>query len=182
MSEQIAVQEPPEKKMIPKMADGATKFSLRGLPLLVQGASFDPVATADNLWLSIKVYASGGENALHYHSVEDHAFVVLQGRATFTFGDGSGCEALAFEGVMLPKGTPYRFEAGEEENLVLLRIGGAQRANMADRALQPHGSPAELKGTTFDADGSTKDARDPKTGTPALAIIRAAGKFFPLDR
>lgn len=181
MSEQIVVEKSPNKT-IPKMADSATKFSMRGLPLLVQGASFDPVATADNLWLSVKVYASGGENALHYHSVEDHAFVVLQGRATFTFGDGSSCEAIQFEGVMLPKGTPYRFEAGEEENLVLLRIGGAQRKNLANRALQPHGSPVELKGTTFDSDGSTKDARDPKTGTPALAIIRAAGKFFPQDR
>ncbi len=181
MSEQIAVQEP-AKKTAPKMATGATKFSMRGLPLLAQGASFDPVATADNLWLSVKVYASGGENALHSHKIEDHAFVVLQGRATFYFGDGSSCEALAFEGVMLPKGTLYRFEAGEEENLVLLRIGGAQRKDMANRDLQPHGSPVELKGTTFDADGTTKNGRDPKTGTPALAIIRAVGKFFPQSR
>lgn len=180
MSEQTVVEKS-SKRPAPKMADSATKFSMRGLPLLTQGASFDPVATADNLWLSVKVYASGGENALHYHSVEDHAFVVLQGRATFHFGDGSSCEALPFEGVMLPKGTPYRFEAGEEENLVLLRIGGAQRKNLALRDLQPHGNPVELKGTTYDADGSLKDARDPKTGTPALPIVRAVGKFFPKD-
>jgi hypothetical protein len=109
-------------------------------------------------------------------------FVVLQGRATFYFGDGSSCEALPFEGVMLPKGTLYRFEAGEEENLVLLRIGGAQRKDPANRALQNHGSPVELKGTTFDEDGSTKDGRNPKTGTPSLPIIRAPGKFFPKDR
>lgn len=181
MSEQIAVRAAAEKT-VPNMATGATKFSMRGLPLLVQGASFDPVATADNLWLSVKVYASGGENALHGHTVEDHAFVVLQGRATFYFGDGSSCEALAFEGVMLPKGALYRFEAGEEENLVLLRIGGAQRKDIANRNLQPHGSPVELKGTTFDADGSTKNGRDPKTGTPALPIIRSVGKFFPQDK
>ena len=83
---------------------------------------------------------------------------------------------------MLPKGTLYRFEAGEEENLVLLRIGGAQRKDLANRALQAHGNPMELKGTTYDEDGSTKDGRNPKTGTPALKIIRAAGKFFPNDR
>lgn len=163
----------------PEMATGATKFSMRGLPLLTQGASFDPVSTADNLWLSVKVYASGGENALHAHSVEDHAFVVLQGRATFHFADGSTCEALQYEGVMLPKGTFYRFEAGEEENLVLLRIGGAQRKDLANRKLQKHGTPMELQATTYDYDGGKKDARDPKTGTPALPIIVKPGAFFP---
>src|SRR5665213_337103 len=73
-------------------ASGATKFSMRGLPLLSDGASFDALATADNLWLSVKVYSSGGENALHKHTVEDHAFVVLQGRGTFHFDDGSKSE------------------------------------------------------------------------------------------
>lgn len=162
-----------------EMAPGAMKFSMRGMPLLTQGASYDGVAAADNLWLSIKVYASGGENALHAHQKEDHAFVVLQGRATFWFEDGSSCDALQFEGVMLPKGTKYRFEAGEEENLVLLRIGGGQRKDLANRLLQKNGNPAELKGSIFDADGSLKNGRDPKTGTPSLPIIKAPGQFFP---
>lgn len=162
-----------------EMAPGAMKFSMRGMPLLTQGASYDGVAAADNLWLSIKVYASGGENALHAHVKEDHAFVVLQGRATFWFEDGSSCDALQFEGVMLPKGVKYRFEAGEEENLVLLRIGGGQRKDLANRLLQKNGNPAELKGSIFDADGSLKNGRDPKTGTPSLPIIKAPGQFFP---
>jgi mannose-6-phosphate isomerase-like protein (cupin superfamily) len=162
-----------------EMPAGAMKFSMRGVPLLAQGASYDGVAATDNLWLSIKVYASGGENALHAHLKEDHAFVVLQGRATFYFEDGGSCEALSFEGVMLPKGAFYRFEAGEEENLVLLRIGGAQRADLANRALQRNGNPAELKGQIRDADGSVKNGRDPKTGTPSLPIIKAPGQFFP---
>ena len=50
---------------------GATMFSMRQMPILSQGASFDAVATAENLWLSIKVYSSGGENALHIHTRED---------------------------------------------------------------------------------------------------------------
>jgi mannose-6-phosphate isomerase-like protein (cupin superfamily) len=180
MAAAVVVREA-RKQIHPAIATTAEKFSLRGLPLLAQGASFDAVATADNLWLSVKVYASGGENALHQHSREDHAFLVLQGRAVFYFGDGSSCEALPFEGVMLPKGTPYRFEAGEEENLVLLRIGGAQRHDLDNRNLQRHGSPMELKGTTYDIDGTKKDARDPKTGTPALPIIPRPGEFFPKE-
>src|SRR5262249_7369490 len=138
---------------------GATRFSMRGAPLLSEGASYDGLATADNLWLSLKVYSSGGENALHAHTVEDHAFVVLQGRGTFYFGDGSTSDVIQYEGIMIPKGVTYRFEADETENLVLLRVGGAQRKTN-DTAVTKTGTPAELKGTVFDADGSEKDARN----------------------
>jgi mannose-6-phosphate isomerase-like protein (cupin superfamily) len=158
---------------------GATKFSMRGLPILTQGASFDPVATAENLWLSVKVYSSGGENALHTHTVEDHSFIVLQGHATFYFGDGSTCEAIQYEGVMIPKGVSYRFQASEEENLVLLRIGAAQRKTTGISDLQPHGTPMELKGTTFDEDGTEKFGRGGVKKTPNPPIIRVPGKFFP---
>ena len=175
----LFANDPP--KTGPSIAKDAVKFSMRGLPLLSDGASFDPVATADNLWLSVKVYSSGGENALHAHMVEDHAFVVLQGKATFHFEGGGTCEALPFEGVMLPKGVMYRFEAGVEENLVLLRIGAAQRKDLSNTALQKHGSPMELKGMTYDQDGSLKDGRDPKTGTPSRPIVKIPGKFFPKD-
>lgn len=181
MATNVVAKEAP-KKAAPVMASGPSKFSMRGLPLLSQGASFDALASADNLWLSVKVYSSGGENALHQHRTEDHAFVVLQGRATFHFGDGSSCEAHPFEGVMLPKGALYKFEAGEEENLVLLRIGGAQRNDLANRVLQKHGVPAELAGNTFDADGSVKVGSDPKTGTPSQPIVPIPGKFFAKDR
>ncbi len=55
-------------------------FSMRNLPLLEQGTSYDPLATAENLCAAVKVYASGGENAFHAHGGEDHAFIVLQGK------------------------------------------------------------------------------------------------------
>ncbi len=163
------------------LAEGPQKFTMRGLPQLSEGASYDHLASAENLWLSAKVYSSGGENALHAHMTEDHAFVVLQGKATFHFEDGSTCLALPFEGIMLPKGVMYRFEAGVEENLVLLRIGAAQRSDPANRQLQKHGSPLELKGKTFDADGALKDGRAAKTGTPSKPIVKIPGKFFPKD-
>ena len=175
------IEKPSNKKPRPEMTSVPQKFSMRGKPLLSSGASYDALSSSENLWLSVKVYSSGGENALHYHSREDHAFVVLQGRATFYFDDGSTMEALPFEGVMLPRNAVYRFEAGEEENLVLLRIGGGQRSDLANRKLQQHGAPAELAGTTFDADHSIKVGSDPKTGTPSQPIIPIPGKFFPKD-
>ena len=157
---------------------GAAMFSMRQMPILSQGASFDAVATAENLWLSIKVYSSGGENSLHVHTREDHAFVVLQGKATFYFGDGSTREAKAFEGVMLPKGVAYRFQASEEENLVMLRIGAAQRATTGITELQKHGTPMELFGSTIDEDGTKKVSRAGVKKTPNPPIVRVPGKFF----
>lgn len=152
---------------------------MRGLPLLAQGTANHPLATVDNLWVSVKVYASGGENALHAHMVEDHAFVVLQGKATFFFADGSRCEVLPFEGVMLPKGTQYKFEAAEDENLVLLRMGGAQRKTQGTAELRETGGPMELKGTSIIAGGIVKQGRESRKGTPSYDVIPLAGQFFP---
>jgi quercetin dioxygenase-like cupin family protein len=161
---------------------GASKFTMRGLPLLLEGASFDALANSENLWLSAKVYSSGGENALHIHTLEDHAFVVLKGKATFYFADGSQQEAIEFEGVMIPKGIAYRFEADEAENLVLLRVGAAQRQTSGVGPLVKSAAPLELKDTTVDFDGSIKDGRDPKTGTPSKPIVHKPDSYFPEDR
>ena len=49
--------------------DKEVLFSLRNTPLLEQGTTYDPLATAENLWVNLKVYASGGENALHSHEI-----------------------------------------------------------------------------------------------------------------
>jgi mannose-6-phosphate isomerase-like protein (cupin superfamily) len=160
---------------------GAIRFSMRNVPQLSQGTTFDAVATAENLWLSLKVYASGGENSFHHHTVEDHAFVVLQGKATFYFNDGSEFVADQYEGVMLPKGTFYRFQADEAQNLVMLRIGAAQRKTTGIEKLQKHGSPVELLGTTFDDDGTVKVSRHGISKKPNEPAKKIPGKFFPKD-
>lgn len=158
---------------------GATMFSMHGTPLLSEGASFDGLATAENLWLSLKVYSSGGENAFHAHTKEDHAFVVMQGKGVFHFPDGATQVVTQFEGIMIPKGIHYRFEADEAENLVLLRVGAAQRSTTGVPEIFKSSQPAELKGTTRDFDGSEKDGRAAKTGTPAKPIVAIPGRFFP---
>jgi uncharacterized cupin superfamily protein len=101
----------------------AQKFTMNGLPLLASGTQTSPLVACENLWLHSKVYSRGGENALHAHVTEDHVFFVLQGAAEFTLGDGSTIRADRFEGIMLPKGAHYMFQAQGDENLVILRIG-----------------------------------------------------------
>ena len=101
-------------------------FSLEA-PLLAQGRSDTTVAHTDLLRLRLKVYASGGENVLHLHPNEDHSFIILQGEATFHIGTEDAINVLTkYQGVMLPRGTPYWFQSSAPENLVMLRAGAAE--------------------------------------------------------
>jgi mannose-6-phosphate isomerase-like protein (cupin superfamily) len=161
--------------------DKAVLFSMRNLPLLEQGTTYDGLATAENLWASIKVYASGGENAMHSHGGEDHIFIVLQGKATFTFGDGRTSVVGKYEGVMIPKDVQYKFEADEAENLVLLRVGGGERKAKGLHDLTPFGTPKDVVRQTTFADGTTKVGTDPKNGETSKRRIYARGKFFAPD-
>jgi mannose-6-phosphate isomerase-like protein (cupin superfamily) len=158
--------------------DHATVFSMRNLPLLEQGTTYDPLATAENLWAAVKVYASGGENALHSHGGEDHVFIVLQGKATFTFADGATQVVSTHQGVMIPKNVQYKFEADEAENLVLLRVGGGERAVKGLEHLTPFGTPKDVVQQTTFGDGYVKDGSLAKNGETAKKRVYAQGKFF----
>jgi mannose-6-phosphate isomerase-like protein (cupin superfamily) len=161
--------------------DKAVLFSMRNLPLLQQGTTYDPLATAENLWVNIKVYASGGENALHSHGGEDHAFIVLQGKATFTFGDGRTSVVGEYEGVMIPKSSLYKFEADQSENLVMLRVGGGVRKVTGLKDLTPFGTPKDVVQQTTFADGVIKEGTVVKNGESAKPRIYARGKYFAPD-
>lgn len=168
----------PAGKREPDIATSPVKFTMKGLPLLSSGATVDPLGTTENLWLSVKVYSSGGENIMHAHKIEDHAFVVLQGHATFNFGDGTSHRVDKLEGILIPKENLYNFQAGTEENLVLLRIGAAQRGEGWSGKLR-NGTPVELREGSYNADGTRKNPQEAKTGTPAEPIVKIPGKFFP---
>ena len=161
--------------------DKSVLFSLRNTPLLQQGTIYDPLATAENLWVNLKVYASGGENALHSHGGEDHAFIVLQGKATFTFGDGRTAVVGQHEGVMIPRNGLYKFVADEAENLVMLRVGGGVRTATGLNDLTPLGTPKDVVQKTSFADGEVKVADAAKNGETAKVRIYARGKYFAPD-
>ena len=105
-------------------------------PLLDQGRSNNALASTKNIWATLKVYASGGENGLHAHVNEDHMFVVMQGRATFYGPNGEEQELGKNQGIMLPAHVYYNFQSTAPEPLVLLRIGcrvGPPDSNPNDR-------------------------------------------------
>ncbi len=100
----------------------ATTFKLKA-QLLEQGRTDEEILRTDNLWARLKVYASGGENVLHAHPIEDHMFLILQGRATFYDKEGQATELGKYEGILLPAMTYYWFCATGDEPLVLFRLG-----------------------------------------------------------
>ena len=161
--------------------DKEVLFSLRNTPLLEQGTTYDPLATAENLWVTLKVYASGGENALHSHGGEDHSFIILQGKAVFTFGDGRTQVVGKYEGVMLPKNAKYKFEADESENLVMLRVGGGVRTETGLDNLTSFGTPKDVVAKTSFADGHVKVGNDAKNGESSKNRVYAQEKFFAAD-
>jgi mannose-6-phosphate isomerase-like protein (cupin superfamily) len=158
--------------------DEAVVFSMRNTPLLEQGTSYESLASAENLWAAIKVYASGGENALHSHGGEDHTFIILQGKANFEFADGRTSVVGQHQGVMIPKNVLYKFEADEAENLVMLRIGGGERTAKGLADLTPFGTPKDVVRQTSFAGGEVKVGNDVKNGESGKRRVYAQGKFF----
>jgi hypothetical protein len=59
----------------------AQTFELK-TPYLKTGRSHNILAQTDLINVAIKYYYEGGENSLHAHPSEDHAFIVLDGEAT----------------------------------------------------------------------------------------------------
>lgn len=103
--------------------DAPTTFSLKA-QMLDQGRTDTVLAATEDLSVRLKVYASGGENELHSHVDEDHVFVLLQGSARFYGPEGETVDLGPNQGMMMPKGMFYRFNAtSTDECLVMLRIG-----------------------------------------------------------
>jgi oxalate decarboxylase/phosphoglucose isomerase-like protein (cupin superfamily) len=125
-----------ETKATPK----ATTFSIKG-PYLSEGRVNIDLARTDLLWLSLKINAEGGENAVHTHMNEDHSFIVLEGEVTFFDEHGTGTVCQQYEGIMIPRGAFYRYLNTGDRNLFLLRMGARINADASqDSRLKPDGS------------------------------------------
>ncbi len=108
--------------------------------LLSKGRSDYMLANTDLMTVRIKCYAQGGENALHAHPAEDHSFIVLDGAARFYGKDGELAVLKRNQGIMLPKGTYYKFESCGETPLVLLRVGATKERPKISR-IKTDGKP-----------------------------------------
>jgi mannose-6-phosphate isomerase-like protein (cupin superfamily) len=131
-------------------AQGQTKetpkaqlFSLK-TPYMKQGRVTQLAAKTSNMWIHTKINAEGGENEIHTHLDEDHAFIVLEGEMSVFDEKGNEMKLKRYQGVMLPKGAYYRYLNTGAGNLVVLRIGSTvadkPQASQAMR-VRPDGRP-----------------------------------------
>ena len=126
-----------ETKTTPK----SYAFDIKG-PYLSEGRVNIDLAKEEVLWLSLKINAEGGENAVHAHMQEEHSFIVLEGEVTFFDKDGKGTVLHKHQGIMIPKGAHYRYLNTGGENLFLLRVGAKLGGGSEQETrLKPDGTP-----------------------------------------
>ena len=140
------------------------KFSLK-TPYMKQGRVTQLVAETANLWIHTKINAEGGENEIHKHLDEDHAFIVLEGQMSVFDENGGEIEVKQYQGVMIPKGAYYRYLNTGEGNLVVIRVGAGMKG-------QQQGGQE----TRLGADGKPLVSGTPENRNKPP--IEMAGKFF----
>ena len=111
-------------------------FSLK-TPYMKQGRVTQLVAETANMWIHTKINAEGGENEIHSHLDEDHAFIVLEGQMSVFDENGGEIEVKQYQGVMIPKGAYYRYLNTGEGNLVVIRVGaGVKRQQQGGQEMR----------------------------------------------
>jgi mannose-6-phosphate isomerase-like protein (cupin superfamily) len=138
-------------------------FSLK-TPYMKQGRVTQLVAETANMWIHTKINAEGGENEIHKHVDEDHAFIVLEGQMSVFDENGGEIEVKQYQGVMIPKGAYYRYLNTGESNLVVIRVGAGAKG-------QQQGGQEKRLGT---------DGKPVVSGTPQNRNLPPieAGNFF----
>ncbi len=110
-------------------------------PFLSVGRTTNFVARGEHMGVAVKVYAEGGENALHAHAADDHLHFVLDGQATFYDEDGNTTVVNRFEGMFLPKGALYYFHSSGDTNLVMISTYANAPNKGGDSRVGPDGRP-----------------------------------------
>jgi mannose-6-phosphate isomerase-like protein (cupin superfamily) len=104
----------------------ASTFKLK-TNLLTGGRSHTPLAKSGGLTMGLNFYTVGRKNKLHTHPGEDHAFVVIDGQATFYDKEGQATVLSKGEGIVLPDGYYYYFESTGTVPLAILRSSAARK-------------------------------------------------------
>jgi mannose-6-phosphate isomerase-like protein (cupin superfamily) len=128
-------------------------------PVLTGGRSHMPLSRTDLVSVGLNYYTPGRKNTLHTHPGEDHAFVVLEGEATFYDKSERATVLKKGQGIMLPEGWYYRFENSGEKALVLLRFS-ARKAKPTVTRIDTAGRTRSEDSTEYvHVDGDTVDGK-----------------------
>jgi mannose-6-phosphate isomerase-like protein (cupin superfamily) len=108
--------------MTTKTTPKAQIFDMKTMPVLSDGRLTERLCEAESMTVTGKVYAQGGENALHTHTKQDHSFFVIGGQATFFDEEDTQTVVNPMEGILLPAGAFYWFQSTGDVNLVMVRF------------------------------------------------------------
>jgi mannose-6-phosphate isomerase-like protein (cupin superfamily) len=105
-------------------------------PVVSSGKVLVKLCRTDRMIGIIQVIAKGGENNLHSHRHADGLWFVLSGRVRF-YGEERRVigEYGRHEGVLIPRGCPYWFEAVGDEPAEIMQLEAFDRAIPDDASL-----------------------------------------------
>ena len=113
---------------------------------------------------------------MHAHVKEDHAFIVLQGQATFHINTDDNVKVVnKHEGVMLPRGVLYWFQSSAAENLVMLRVAASEEWVKNERS-NPYGRDFDGTDGRLGPDGRSLPGNSIENKQVDPIVI--PGKFF----
>ena len=114
-------------------AKGFQTFEIRP-QMVAKGKKSQKLARTDLIGATVQVVSSGGENNLHAHPATDSVWIVLDGEVTF-YGEGDKVVAKMqrYQGLVIPRGTPYWFESSGEQPLVILHMTANDPNAVRDR-------------------------------------------------
>lgn len=118
------------------------------------GRGLVPLARTGLIETGIHILNPGALQGLHAHDSYDQFYLVLSGRVRFIGAEGSLAVVGPLEGVSVPRGTPYGFEAvGEEAELLFFN---ARTPGVADRFIAHHPGSDHVELEIFAPDGASR--------------------------
>ena len=132
------------------------------------------LATSELLRVGVQVVQpKGGETNMHAHPALDSTWLVLSGKARFYgYGDALIAEAGKLEGVFIPKGIPYWFEATGEDPLEIMHITALDQNFRNERV--DYAPPVERQVARANAPGGREFSS--RARPPTEAELQAAVK------
>jgi mannose-6-phosphate isomerase-like protein (cupin superfamily) len=123
-NDEISVLEVPAITGRPSTGTDFKIFRYRAPETLKRSRALVPLVKTQTMLSMVQVFrGSGGEQELHMHTAMDGFWFVLTGRARFyTEGDELVADLGPHEGILVPSGAKYWFEAGECERLEMLQV------------------------------------------------------------
>jgi mannose-6-phosphate isomerase-like protein (cupin superfamily) len=136
-------------------------------PTLSGARGMSILALSDIMTVIVQTLAPGARQGLHAHEAYDGFYFVLGGRARFHGKDGVFAEVGTGQGVFVPRGTAYAFEAVDGE-AQLLSIDAIDK-RVADIFTSYEDGSDAVDYEIFKADGTLRQA---KTWTPDDGLLK----------